>query len=214
MSAVLVAAAVLVALGGVVATAARDPRLACAGLLLVLGVSPFLVASPEPLPLAARLVGSALAVYLVWIALRDAPAGRGSLVGWPADVLAAVAAFIAGWLIASTLASFPVERAASADGPTVVAHAATGAAAALAILALAPILIARDVARLGMALLLSIVAIDAGRRAVGVAAGPLDEVAIGVGLAAVAAAVAWTCIRTLTAGGSLAVPDDPRRARS
>jgi hypothetical protein len=207
-----VATALLVAIGGMIAVSAANPRRASLGLLVALVGSPLLVAPPDPLPLLARLVGSALAVYLVLVALRRTPRGRGSLVGWPAEALSGVAAFAAGWLIAGTLASFSVEPTTVA-GPTLEVHAASGAAASLVVVALAPILLARDVLRLGIGLLLWIAAVDTGRRAAGVAAGPLTEVAIGIALAVVGAAVAWTCLRTVDAAGSLALPEDPRRSR-
>ena len=59
------------------------------------------------------MVGAVLAVALVWIALRDAPGQtRGSLIGWPAEILAALAAFIAGWLLAGALGTSSTELGA------------------------------------------------------------------------------------------------------
>ncbi len=78
----LVALAVLVAAGGVVAVSAREPRFAVLGMIIAL-VGAAYVADPLPglVALAARLAGAALAGYLVWVALRRAPAPTARLAG-------------------------------------------------------------------------------------------------------------------------------------
>ena len=82
---VVVARAILVVVAAVVAVTASDRRLALVGLAAALSLAP-LVADPlpDPLVVAIRIVGAALAAYLVRIPLRDAGPGRGSRIGWPA----------------------------------------------------------------------------------------------------------------------------------
>ena len=134
-----VAVAIGVAAGAAVAVASRVPRQAALGLLVALVGSPFLGDPAAPVPLLARIVGGVLAVELLWIALRDAPPRtRGSLIGWPAEGLAALAAFVAGWQLAASLATLSVEPTTVTDGPAMAVRAAAGAAAALGVLAVAP----------------------------------------------------------------------------
>src|SRR5439155_5080315 len=93
------AAAIVVVAGAVVCVSAREPRTALLGITITLLGTPFL-SDPlaGPLPLAARLLSSTLAAYLLWISARDmALPSRGSTVGWPVEALAAAAAFAAGW---------------------------------------------------------------------------------------------------------------------
>ncbi|MEW6224076.1 MAG: hypothetical protein AB1627_05545, partial [Chloroflexota bacterium] len=85
MTPVLVALGVVVAAGAVVGVSAREPRFAVLGVLVVLLASGY-VADPLPgtIALGARLVGAVLGGYVLWIALRRAPAPTaGSRMGWP-----------------------------------------------------------------------------------------------------------------------------------
>ena len=213
MSALLVAVAVAVVGGAIVAVIARVPRLAALGLLVVLLGSPFLVEPPAPLPALTRIAGAVLGGYLVWIALRDVRSARGTLVGWPAEALAGVTGFVAGWLLIDGVASLAVEPTAIVAGPPIEVSAAGGAAIALLVLAATPVVLARDALRLGIGLLLLLTAADVGRRAVGLAGSDLLEVVLGITTAAVGGAVAWVCARTVDAGDPLVLPDDPRRGR-
>src|SRR4029079_19819307 len=82
----------------------------------------------RPLPglvgLAARLAGAVLAGYLLWVALRKAPAPTaGWHVGWPGAAVLAAVAFVAGWFAAGSLAT--ALGATGAEGPS----AARGATA-------------------------------------------------------------------------------------
>ena len=206
MTPILVALAGLVAVGGIVAVSAREPRFAVLGVIIAL-IGAGYVADPLPdlVALAARLAGAVLGGYLIWVALRRAPAQTaGWHVGWPGAVALAVAAFAAGWFAAGTLAtalgatagegpsSAGVASALTAGSP--VARAALAAAFALVALAAAPVLVARDVLRLGIGLLLLIAAAGLVRNALA----PGDDAAVELGFgilealagAAVAALVA------------------------
>ena len=176
----VVGLAMLVAAAAVVAVAAGDRRVAVLGLAGALALAP-LVADPlpDPLVVAIRIVAAALAAYLIRIPLRDAPPGRGSRLGWPAEALAAGAGFVAGWA-ASVSGS-------AGDGPA----GATAAAAAIGVLVVAPILDRRDPARTGIALLLAVVAADLLRVGLG---DPLPTGPLTVAAAIVAVATAVTAI--------------------
>jgi hypothetical protein len=213
VSALLVAVALAVMAGGILAVTARLPRSAALGLLIVLVGSPLLVEPPAPLPALTRITGAVLAAYLVWIALRGVRSARGSLIGWPAETLAGVTGFVVGWLLIEGVAALSVEPTAQVAGPPLEVSAAGGAAVALLVLAATPVLLARDALRLGVGLLLLLTAADLGRRAAGLGGSELLEVALGITVAAVGAAVAWVCARTVDAGDPLVLPDDPRRGR-
>lgn len=210
MDPVWVTVAVLVVAGAVVAVSSSVPWRIVAGLGVALIGSPLIGGPGSTLPLLSRLVGAALATYLVWIGLRGAPATRGSLLGPLAEALIAAGAFAAGWLLAGSLASLAVEPTAG-EGPSLVLRAAAGAGAALAVAAATPVLLARDVARLGVGLLLLIAAIDPARRVAGLDAADLAEVGVACTTVATGAAVAWLCGRA-RASGAFAMPPDPRRA--
>ncbi len=202
MTPLLVALAVLVAAGGVVAVSAREPRFAVLGLIIALVGSAY-VADPLPglVALGARLVGAVLAGYLIWVALRRAPAPTaGWQVGWPGAVAVAVAAFAAGWLAAGALAvalgSSIIEGPSAAGAAAAlvegspVPRAALGAAFALVALGAAPVLVARDVLRLGIGLLLLVAAAGLVRNALLPGDDPALELAFGIFEALAGAAVA------------------------
>ncbi len=166
MTPVLVALAAIVVAGAVAAVAANTPRAAALGLLIAL-VGAGYVADPVPGPLGlgARLAGTTLGMFLVWIALRRAPAQMpASETGWYGSAAIAIAAGVAGWLAAGTLGA---SLTGSGEGPGLardiaaalragspVPQAAIAAALALAALAIPQLLLARDTLRLGVSLLL------------------------------------------------------------
>jgi hypothetical protein len=211
----LVVLALIVAGGGVIAVSAREPRFAALGMLVVL-VGAAYVADPLPgtVALGARLVGAVLGGYLVWVALRGAPVPTiGSHMGWPGAAAIAIVAFLAGWLAATALGG--ALAAAPGEGPSAgaaaaglaagspVARAATGAAFALVALAAGPVLIARDVLRLGLGALLLVAAAGLLRGALSARADNVIEVAFAVLAAAGGAAVAALVARSLRAHGDL-----------
>ena len=218
MTPVLVFLAAVVAAGGALAVSAREPRLAALGTLVALLGSAYVVDPlPGPLVLGARLVGAVIAGYLVWIALRRAPAPlppRGIRV--PGSIVIAITAFSAGWLTATTLAATlgvgPGDGPSSAGAATALAdgslvpRAALGAAFALVALAAGPVLIARDVLRLGLALLLLIAAAGLAGNALGVGAAAPADLAFAVLTALAGGAVASVITGSLRATGDLDLP--------
>ena len=215
MTPVLVLLAALVAAGGALAVSAREPRVAALGTLVALvGAAYVEDPLPGPLSLAARLVGTVLAGYLVWIALRQAPSPlpvRGFRV--PGALAIAVAAFAAGWLTAATLGATlglgPGDGPSAGGAATALAAgspvpcAALGAAFALVALAAGPVLLARDVLRLGLALLLLIAAADLAGNALGVGADAPADLALAILTALAGAAVAVVVTASIRATGDL-----------
>jgi hypothetical protein len=84
-----------------------------------------------------------------------------------------------------------------------VSRAALGAAFALAALAAGPVLLARDVLRLGLALLLLVAAADLAGNALGVGANASADLATAVLIALAGAAVAAVITGSLRATGDL-----------
>jgi hypothetical protein len=212
---VLVLLAALVASGGALAVSAREPRLAALGTLVALVGSAYVEDPlPGPLSLGARLAGTVLAGYLVWIALRRAPSPlRAGGFRVPGAFAIAVAAFAAGWLTATALG--PALGLGHGEGPSTsgaaaslaagspVSCAALGAAFALVALAAGPVLLARDVLRLGLALMLLIAAADLAGNALGMGADAPADLAIAVLTALAGAAVAAVVTASIRATGDL-----------
>ncbi|HYO44404.1 MAG TPA: hypothetical protein VES19_14495 [Candidatus Limnocylindrales bacterium] len=222
MTPVLVILAGLVVAGAVAAVAAATPRLAVLGLLLaLLGAGYVADPFPGPLGLGARLAGTTLGVYLVWIALRRSPVAMpAASVGWAGAAAVAGVAFVAGWLGAGTLGA--ALGAGSGDGPGLgtvgaalvsgspVPRAALGAALALGALAVPQVLIARDTLRLGTGLLLLLAASSLVINALG---GRSDDVAaLGGALLVVfaGAGVAAVIELSIRRGGDLVIRDSLR----
>jgi hypothetical protein len=198
---VLLAIAAITVAGAVVAVSAREPRFAVLGVLVALLGAAF-VADPLPgsIALGARLTGTVLAGYLVWVSLRGVPVPTaGSRLGWSGAAAIAVAACVTGWLaaaaVSAVLVATPVDQDTAgaagglADG-SLVAHAAMAAAFALAALAAGPILGGRDVLRLGLGLLLAIGAADLLRASIAGRSDGVVELELGVALALGGACVA------------------------
>lgn len=143
MNPAVAALAIATVAGAVLAISARDVRSVVLGLLVVLAGAP-LVADPWPGPLAAlvRIAGALLAVRLVVVGVRGLGPTIGSRIGWPAAAVLAAAAAAAG------LGSHGLGAAPLGPAP------AQAAGFALIALALAPLVVARDVLRLGVAAVL------------------------------------------------------------
>ncbi len=190
MNPALAGVALAVVLGAVVAASARNARTAVLGLVLAMVGGSFLA---DPLPgslgLAARLVGSVLGGYLLWIAARgtDARTG-GSRLGWPADLLVAAAAAVAGY------GSHGL--GAPAGGPAL----AQAAGFALAALAVAPLVNGGDILRVGIGLNLLVGGTILVRTALGGTPDPLEQLAI-AGLVAILGGVAAMTAATARADG-------------
>ncbi|MEA2519999.1 MAG: hypothetical protein QOF49_2079, partial [Chloroflexota bacterium] len=151
----LAAIAAVTVIGAVVAVSARDVRSVAAGVLVVLLCAP-LIADPWPAPPAilVRIAAALLATRLLLIALRGELPTGGTRVGWPTEALVAGAAAIVGFgshgLGAAGLG--PAEAQASGF--------------ALAALAIGPLVVGRDVLRIGIGALLLLVAASLVRAAV------------------------------------------------
>lgn len=190
MNPILAGVAVAVVAGAVVVVSVRDARVAVLATAAVLLLSAVL-ADPmaQPIGLAARAVGAILAAYLLWIAVRDRPASalppaptEGSRIGWPAEVLLAAAAAIAGF------------AAHGLGAPTSGPALASAAAFAIAALTVAPVLTGRDLVRMGLGLLLLMDAALLVRVGLGGTPEPLEQLLITgllVALAGALATLAW-----------------------
>jgi hypothetical protein len=223
MTPALVILAVIVAAGAVVAVGAATPRFAALGMFVALVGSAY-VADPLPGPigLAARLAGTTLASYLVWISLRRAPSvAQGSAVAWPGAAAIAAVAFVAGWLVADALGGALGAGAGDGPGPgiagaalatgSLVARAARGASFALAAVAAGPVLVARDTLRMGIGLLLLLAAATLVRNALAGTGDDAIELGIAVLTALSGAAVAAVIAADLRRTGDLALRETLRR---
>ena len=208
MSAVLVAAALVVATGATAALAATDPRLGLVGLAAAL-VGAALLADPLPTPtvLAVRLSGALLAAAVLRAFDPGVTPGRAqppepdgearSRVGWPAEALLAIAGGLAGLIVATGLASFAPDGAGGASGAApfdaaiflsagTIAMALAGALAAISV----PALLAGRGLRRAAAAVLATQAAVLLRFGLAGPAGVLEEVVLAALLVAVAAAAA------------------------
>ena len=162
MNLALAAITAVVVGGAVVAVTARDARATLLGLLVVL-LGSALIADPlpGPLPIAARMAAAFLACRLIAVAIRgEGVVTSGSRLGWPVEVLAAVAAAFVG-IGTHGLGATPA-------GP----GEAQAAGFAVGVLAVAPIVSGRDVLRLGIGAMLLLVGASLVR--VGLAGTPSD----------------------------------------
>jgi len=187
---------VAVLAGAVVAVAAHEGRPAILGLILALIAAP-LVAAPLPpvLPLAARLVAAILVGYVLWIAMRGAPAHgrtRGSRLGWPVEALVAGAAAAVG---------FGLGGAGAGGNPE-----AMSVGLALTALAIPP-LVRGDALQVGIGTALLVTAVEVLRVGLAGPASALEHLAASAVLAAIGAAVALLVDASIATGGSLEVAD-------
>jgi hypothetical protein len=199
----LLAAAIVVVAGGVIAVSSRESRPAILGLTLAAVAAP-LVADPLPatLPLAARLVGAILGGFLLWVAVRGQPATRGSRLGWPVETLLAAAAAVAGFGAIGIVAPGPAAAVlVGAERAVIAPREALAAGFAAAALAIGPIFAGRDVLRLGTGLVLAVLAAQLVR--VGLAGSPsgLEQI-VTAGLTVVVAGTAATLAANAVRSGS------------
>lgn len=218
MNPILAGVAIAVVAGAVIAVSSRDARIVVLALAGTLVLSP-LLADPiaAPAGLAARLVGSILGAYLLWMAVRERPVENevtaaiqatvqtgGSRIGWPAEALVGASAAVVGF------------AAHGLGAPALGPELGSAAGFAVAALAVAPLLSGRDVLRLGTGLFLLLDAALVIRVALGGTPDPLEHlvtsgllVALGGTLAALAVAA-----RTDGQGGlELAAESGLRRRR-
>lgn len=228
VSGLLVAVAALVAAGGVVAVSAKRPRTAVVGAAVSVAGAAF-VADPLPGPAAllAGVTSAVLAAYLGWIALGAHPGHGGpgapdrGAPTWPGASGIAISAFLAGWLTATAAGRALADVAVG--GPSLanvgaglaagspVAQAGLGAAFALVALAAGPVLLARDVLRLGLGLLLLTAAAQLLRASLGAQADDTLAYNFAILYAAGGAGVAALVHRSLAIHGDLELRDPASR---
>jgi len=201
MTPVLVATAVTVVAGAIVAVSSREARIALLGLAISLVTAPLLAdPRPDPLPLAARVVAAILAVELVWITIRSTTTRtRGSLVGWPVEALAAAAAFVVGFGTSSAL----VGAAPAADEGSIALI--LGGGAALLVLGITPTFVPRDVLRLGIGATLLLTGATIVRAGVDGTPSPLEQLVTAGLTVALGVAVAAACANTFAARSDLEI---------
>lgn len=205
MNPALAGVALAVVLGAVVAASARNARAAVLGLIIALVGGSFLADPlPDSLALAARLVGTILGGYLLWVAARGSDARTGgSRLGWPAELLIAGAAAVVGY------------GSHGLGAPAIGPALAQAAGFALAALSVAPMLNGRDIVRVGVGLILLTNGAILVEAALGGTPAALEQLII-AGLVAVlggvVAAVAATARADGLAGFELA-PDPRLRQR-
>lgn len=221
MTPVLVVLAGLVVLGGVTSVAATTPRLAVLGLFLALAGAAYVADPfPEPLGLGARLAGTTLGTFLVWVALRRGPATLPtSSIGWWGALLVAIAAFVAGYLAAGTLGA--ALAGGTPEGPgtggvatglmsgSPVARAAVGAALALAALGIPEVAVARDTLRMGVGLLLLLAATALAANGLYGVGDPVEDLAMAI-VMAISGAAAGALITASLRHGDLVIRDSLR----
>ncbi len=219
MSAVAVAAALVVAAAAIAALALADPRLGLVALAAAL-VGAALVADPLPGPaiLGVRLSAALLAVAVLHAAGPTVEARRGaggsdidghSQLGWPAETLLGLAGGAAGLAISAGIASLAPVTATSGAVPSFLGGSPLSAeslALALAggILAIAlPAVAAGAGLRRATAALLTVQGVVLARVGLGEVPSVLEEIVLGVLLVTVAATAALLASagRTVPEGG-------------
>jgi hypothetical protein len=231
----LAAIALVTTAGAVIAISAREERASLVGLAVTLVAAPFLA---DPLPqlstLAVRVVGAALAAYLLRAAIagagaiepdRPAPLRGGSRLGWPAETILAGTGAIIGLAISFNLASTAGVGDVATEGPlAMLTPRALAAAAGLAsiVVGIVPAMAGRDALRTAFGAIVLIQGVLLLRAGIADAPGDLEQLA-GVALI-VATAIAGAIlvgtearagrpdrIRGDSVGDPDATPDDRTR---
>jgi hypothetical protein len=214
MTPALAIVAVAITIGAVLATGARETRTALFGVAVALVTAPFL-ADPFPLPLtlAARVVGAALAAYLLRAAATSAvdPSDAasssairtGSPLGWPAEGLFATIAWVVGLNIAAGLATLtasgPTGNPLSLTSLVTPSGLAAGSGLALIVVGLVPAIAGSDELRAGIGALILIQGVILFGTGVAGAPGDLEQLATVALL--VGAAIATSMIVSATRRG-------------
>ncbi len=206
MNPALAVVAIAILTAAVAAVFVRDPRVAALSLAIVLATTPFLADPIAPASgLVARVLGAALATYLLWIPVRDgAFMTGGSRLGWPADALVVGAAAVVGYTSHGL--------GAPTSGPALASAVGFG----LAAMSVAPILTGRDVVRVGVGLSLLLQGALLVRVGLGGTPSTLDELITAGATVALGAAITVLAVGARsdgTAGFTLAEELPPRRRR-
>lgn len=186
-------AAVVVVSSAVIAVSARDARVGIVGFTLASAVSS-VIADPLPaaIPLLFRIVAALFAGYLLWVTVRETDTRVGSTsLGWPVEALAAGTAFAIG--LAPSL--LETDQA----GP----DAAFASGLALIVLAVVPVIFARDAFRLGMGLLLLLDGAALVRVGIAGTPAPLEQLTLGILAIGVAGATTVVAFNAFAVSGTL-----------
>ncbi|HYM84703.1 MAG TPA: hypothetical protein VEY67_11175 [Candidatus Dormibacteraeota bacterium] len=198
MTPALTTIALAVVGGAVLAVAARDARVALVGLLAALALAPLIGPwPPDPAADGARVAGAILAVYMLRLAFAGRGVTEGSRLGWPAETLAAAAAFVAG------------AAAHEAATPALGTVEATAAGIAVLALAIGPLIEREDRLRQGIGLALALTGGELLRVGLAGTASALESVAVAAAVATAGAAVAASFVET----EAVADPSAPRPRR-
>ncbi len=209
MSPFQLGAALVVLAGALVALSARDLRLVLGGLVVAASAAG-LVADPlpSPLALACRIIATLLGAELILVAVRGRVRETGAPpLGPVGPALAAVAAFIVGYAAAGLGSSAVGSAELTAVGP----GAATAAGFGLATLALGPVLLGRDLLRIGAGLTLLVTGTALVRAGLAGTPGSLEQLAWAAATLAVLGVTAVLASSALAVGPSLVIDDGAPR---
>jgi hypothetical protein len=222
MNPALAGVALAVTAGAVIAASSREARAALVGLVLTLGLGPFLT---DPLPgaavVGARVVTGILVAYLLWaVSAGDEVRGLGSRIGWPAETLLALGVAIAGVAMASGLEALaPGAPEPPGGGPLdalTPPALALGAGLASLVVGLAPALVGRHALRTAIGLLLVVQGVVLARTGIAGPPGELEQLGIDglvLTVGASAALIAFIERRSAPDAPTDAIPD-PGRAET
>ena len=190
MNPALAALAVATLAGAVLAVTARDVRSVVLGLLVLLLAAP-LISDPWPAPVSTlvRIAAGLLAARLIVVGVRDLGPTVGTPLGWPTGAILAAGAAITGF------ASHGL--GATGLGPPEAQAAGFG----LIALAIAPLVVGRDVLRLGVGAVLLVVGATLVRAALDRPASEGDQLVAGILTVALGGAVAVIATAAGAAGG-------------
>ena len=202
MSPPLAGLACVVVAGAVVAVSVRETRTALLGLLVALLAAP-LIADPLPgaLPIAARMTAAFLACRLIAIAIRGLEAETGgSRLGWPVEILVAIAAGVIG---------FGSHGLGAPGGGPAEAQAA---GFAVGVLAAVPVVTGRDVFRLGIGAVLVLLGSLLVRAGLSGTPSDLEQLVTSGLVVGLGGAIAVVVMGARSASDGLVVGDGPARA--
>lgn len=190
MNPALVALAVAALAGAVLAVTARDVRSVVLGLLVVLLAAP-LIADPWPAPasILVRIAAGLLAARLIVVGVRGLGPTVGTPLGWPTGTILAAGAAVTGWSSHGL--------GAAGLGPAEAQAAGFG----LIALSIAPLLVGRDVLRLGIGAVLLLVGATLVRVALDRPATEGDQLVAGILTVGLGGAVAVIASAAGAAGG-------------
>ena len=203
MNVALAGLACVVVAGAVVAVSARETRAALLGLLVSLLAASLLADPlPGPLPIAARLASAFLACRLIAVSIRNLEEPTsGSRLGWPVDILAAVAAAVIGF------------GTHGLGAPGLGPAEAQAAGFALGVLAASPIVSSRHVFRLVVGAIMLLLGGLLVRVGIGGTPSELEQLVTSGLVVGLGGAIGFVILGARAAVGSLVVRDEPARRR-